>query len=78
MIYHLLPCRHLRISRSYISRMLSPGIVIPINPNGASALLVHLGHIPEFSRAVFTTAISGPIEQIESIIILNAIKDFPD
>jgi len=58
--------------------MLSPGIVVPIDPNGASTFLVHLRQVPEFSRAVFTTAVSGPIEQTESIIILDAIKDFPD
>lgn len=57
--------------------MLSPRIVVSIDPNGASALLVLLRHVPEVSRAVLT-AVSGPVEQAESIIILDAIKDLPD
>lgn len=60
--HHLLPCQHLGISRSYISRMFSSGIVISIDPNGASTLLILLRHVSEFSRAMLATTVCGPIE----------------
>lgn len=63
--------------RSYISRMLSPGIVVPIDPNGTSAFLIFLRHIPELSRAVLT-AVSSPIEQAECIVISDAVKHLPE
>jgi len=58
--------------------MLSSGIIVSINPNSASALLIFivLRHVPEFSRAM--TAISSPIEKAERIVIFNAIKHFPE
>lgn len=72
-ICHLLPCQHLRISRSYISRMLSPGIIVPVDSNDTSVFLIFfiLRHVSELSRAVLT-AVRSPLEQAKCIV--NAIK----
>lgn len=56
--------------------MLPPGIVIPVDPNGAPPLaFLVLGHVPELSHAVLSAINNGPVEQRD--VLLEAVKQLP-
>lgn len=58
--------------------MLPSGIIVSVDPDGASAALVTPGRVPEVSYTVLTTVDGCPIEQTECVIIFDTVKHLPD